>query len=55
MAKENRNPFKEMEGALLEAPTHMKKKVMNDIAAAKLILEKSTIEEMFNTKPEINF
>lgn len=64
MPKEKTNPFQEMEGALHEVPSHIKKKVMNDIASAKLILEmsalftcnyKSTIEEMFNTNTEINF
>ena len=59
MINEKRNPFKEMESKLHEAPIHMKKKVMSDIASAKLVLDmstlftsnyKSVIEQTFKTK-----
>lgn len=39
MAKEKTNPFKELERSLLEAPPEMKKKVMSDIATAKLLMD----------------
>ena len=39
MAKKHKNPFKELEASLHEAPPEMKQKVMNDIAAAKLIMD----------------
>ena len=39
MAKKIKNPFKELEASLREVPPGMKKKVMNDIAAAKLIMD----------------
>jgi len=43
MAKQHKNPFKELEASLREAPPGMKKKVMNDIAAAKLILDMASL------------
>ncbi|MBO0322599.1 hypothetical protein J0X14_09855 [Muricauda sp. CAU 1633] len=39
MATQHRNPFKQLEASLKEAPPGMKQKVMNDIAAAKLIMD----------------
>ncbi len=39
MAQQHRNPFKQMEASLKEVPPEMKQKVMNDIAAAKLIMD----------------
>ncbi len=39
MAKKIKNPFRELEASLREVPPGMKKKVMNDIAAAKLIMD----------------
>ncbi len=36
---ERKNPFKELERSLLEVPPEMKQKVMNDIAAAKLLMD----------------
>ena len=38
-----RNPFKELEASLREVPPGMKKKVMNDIAAAKLIMDMGSL------------
>jgi len=43
MAKKERNPFKQLEASLKEAPPGMKKKVMNDIAAAKLIMDMASL------------
>ena len=39
MANEFKNPFKELDKKLLEVPPDMRKKVMNDIAIAKLIMD----------------
>ena len=43
MAKKHKNPFKELEASLHEAPPEMKQKVMNDIAAAKLIMDMASL------------
>ncbi len=43
MAKKIRNPFRELEASLREVPPGMKKKVMNDIAAAKLIMDLASL------------
>lgn len=43
MADQHKNPFKELEASLREAPPGMKKKVMNDIAAAKLIMDMASL------------
>ncbi|MFC4222220.1 hypothetical protein [Flagellimonas marina] len=43
MAKQHRNPFKQLEASLKEAPPEMKQKVMNDIAAAKLIMDLASL------------
>ena len=40
MAKDKKvNPFRELERSLLEVPPEMKKKVMSDIATAKLLMD----------------
>ena len=39
MADESKNPFKELDKKLLEVPPEMRKKVMSDIAIAKLIMD----------------
>ncbi len=39
MADEFRNPFKELDKKLREVPPEMRKKVMNDVAIAKLIMD----------------
>lgn len=39
MAKKIKNPFNELDKRLLEVPPEMRKKVMNDIAIAKLIMD----------------
>lgn len=43
MAEQHKNPFKELEASLKEAPPEMKKKVMNDIAAARLIMDMASL------------
>ncbi len=61
MAKSDQNPFKELDRLLKEVPPHLKKKVMNDVAAARLILDlsalftvnvQSVISGMFKTNPK---
>jgi hypothetical protein len=63
MAKEIKNPFKELEQTLQEAPPHLKKKVMSDVAAAKLLMEMASlftfnymaaVEGIFMTKTRSN-
>jgi len=58
MADLKNNPFKDLERSLRDVPPHMKKKVMSDVAIAKLILEMaslftlnygSVLEGMFRT------
>lgn len=58
MAKKIENPFKKLEESLKEVPPHMKKKIMGDVARAKLVIDlaslftinvKSIIEGMFKT------
>ena len=43
MSEENSNPFKDLDRLLLEAPSHLKKKVMNDVATAKLIMDLASL------------
>lgn len=54
-----KNPFQELEDSLKEVPPEMKKKVMNDIAIAKFIMDmaflvtsnySSIISGLFKTK-----
>ena len=61
MANSNQNPFKELDRLLKEVPPHLKKKVMNDVATAKLIMDmanlftvnvQSVISGMFKTNPK---
>ena len=58
MADLKNNPFKDLEQSLLDAPPHLKKKVMSDVATAKLIMDMaslltlnygSVLEGMFRT------
>ena len=53
------NPFKDLERSLRDVPPHMKKKVMSDVATAKLVMDMaslftlnygSVIEGMFRTR-----
>ncbi|WP_339653313.1 hypothetical protein [uncultured Maribacter sp.] len=43
MTEQNNNPFKNLEGNLKDVPPELRKKVMNDVAAAKLIMELSNL------------
>ncbi len=43
MADFKNNPFKDLERSLLEAPPHMKKKVMSDIAIARFIMDMASL------------
>ncbi len=63
MAESDQNPFKELDRLIKEVPPHLKKKVMSDVAIAKLIMDvaslfttnvQSLIEGLFrtNTKRE---
>jgi len=58
MADLKNNPFKDLERSLRDVPPHMKKKVMSDVATAKLIMDMaslftlnygSVLEGMFRT------
>ena len=58
MADAQNNPFKDLERSLRDVPPHMKKKVMSDVATAKLIMDMaslftlnygSVLEGMFRT------
>ena len=61
MAQRDQNPFKELDRFLKEVPPHLKNKVMNDVATAKLVMDLSTlftinvqsvISGMFKTNPK---
>jgi len=43
MLEKKNNPFKDLELSIQEVPAHMKKKVMGDIAMAKLVMEMATL------------
>ncbi|NNE78559.1 MAG: hypothetical protein HKN31_15965 [Pricia sp.] len=62
MEEQTRNPFKELDERIQEVPPGMKKKVMQDVAIAKLVMElsslftfnyKSIIEGLFKTRTKI--
>lgn len=59
MLEQNNNPFKNLERDMKNVPPELRKKVMDDVAAAKLIMEltslftgnfASLIEGMLKTK-----
>ncbi|WP_405395730.1 hypothetical protein [Maribacter sp. Asnod2-G09] len=59
MLEQNQNPFKNLDGDLKDVPPELRKKVMDDVATAKLIMElsglftgsfASIIEGMLQTK-----
>ncbi len=63
MSEKKQNPFKELDISIQDVPPHMKKKVMDDIAAAKLVMEmaslftcnyKAAIEGMMKTSKDSN-
>ncbi|MBT8179050.1 MAG: hypothetical protein HKP60_08030 [Eudoraea sp.] len=43
MAKKTNNPFKELDKLVREVPPNLKKKVMNDVATAKLLMELASL------------
>jgi hypothetical protein len=43
MAENIQNPFKDLSKRLMEAPPNLKKKVMEDVAAAKLIMDLASL------------
>tara|TARA_R110002167_G_scaffold9892_3_gene45612 strand:- start:947 stop:1132 length:186 start_codon:yes stop_codon:yes gene_type:complete len=43
MTEQNNNPFKNLEGDLKDVPPELRKKVMDDVAVAKLIMELSNL------------
>ena len=43
MAKKTNNPFKELDRRVREVPPNLKKKVMNDVAAAKLLMDLASL------------
>ncbi|MGB5238370.1 MAG: hypothetical protein WBM43_14310 [Flavobacteriaceae bacterium] len=61
MAQKEQNPFKELERNIREVPPQLRKKVMNDVAAAKLLMDlaslfganyPSLISSLFKTQPK---
>jgi hypothetical protein len=61
MANTDQNPFKELDRLIREVPPHLKKKVMSDVATAKLVMDLSSlftlnvqtvISGMFKTNPK---
>ncbi|WP_396637120.1 hypothetical protein [Maribacter sp. R77961] len=43
MLEQNKNPFKRIQGNLKDVPPELRKKVMHDVAMAKLIMEMATL------------
>lgn len=43
MQEQNQNPFKAIQGDLKDVPPELRKKVMSDIALAKLMMEMATL------------
>ncbi|GGD50793.1 hypothetical protein [Muriicola marianensis] len=43
MAENTQNPFKDLSKRILEAPPSLKKKVMEDVAVAKLIMDLASL------------
>jgi len=43
MKEQDKNPFKELQGELQEVPPELRKKVMSDIATAKLMMDLATL------------
>ena len=41
--KEQDNPFKKIQGELLEVPPELRRKVMDDVARAKLLMDLATL------------
>ena len=43
MKEQDRNPFKKLQGELKEVPPELRKKVMDDVAMAKLLMDLATL------------
>jgi hypothetical protein len=43
MLEQNKNPFKGIQGDLKDVPPELRRKVMNDIAMAKLLMDMATL------------
>jgi len=43
MLEQNKNPFKKIQGDIKDVPPELRKKVMHDVAMAKLIMEMATL------------
>ena len=43
MKEQGKNPFKELQGELKEVPPELRKKVMDDVASAKLMMDLATL------------
>ncbi|MEP2056208.1 hypothetical protein [Maribacter litoralis] len=63
MLEQDNNPFKNLQGDLKDVPPELRKKVMDDVAAAKLVMEltnlftgnfASIIESMLKTNSKPN-
>ncbi|APA63484.1 MAG: hypothetical protein ABJO28_07010 [Maribacter dokdonensis] len=63
MLEQDNNPFKNLQGDLKDVPPELRKKVMDDVAAAKLVMEltnlftgnfASIIEGMLKTNSKPN-
>jgi len=63
MLEQDNNPFKNLQGDLKDVPPELRKKVMNDVASAKLIMELTNlftsnfaaiIEGMLKTNSKFN-
>ncbi|WP_340158614.1 hypothetical protein [uncultured Maribacter sp.] len=63
MLEQDNNPFKNLQGNLKDVPPELRKKVMDDVAAAKLVMEltnlftgnfASIIEGMLKTNSKPN-
>ena len=64
MANFKNNPFKKLESSLKEVPPEMRKKVMDDIATAKLVMDitflvtnnyPSTLTQFLKTKDKSKY
>ncbi|WP_298506407.1 hypothetical protein [uncultured Maribacter sp.] len=43
MKEQDKNPFKKLQGELKEVPPELRKKVMDDVAMAKLMMDLATL------------
>ncbi|WP_291869491.1 hypothetical protein [Maribacter sp.] len=43
MKEQDKNPFKKLQGELKEVPPELRKKIMDDVAMAKLMMDLATL------------